>query len=103
MFRPQVAQVFENPGNLQQMASTPSHALCLTIIQILSPSRDYRGRVTEYRAREEGFAQIDVLFGRGYEDVKGLIWWGDRMVGLRGFIVARDGIDGTRGRGGGRG
>ena len=84
------------------MASTPSHTLGLTLIQIFSPSCDYWGRVTEYRAGEEGFAQIDILFGGGYEDVKGFVWWGDRMVGLRGFIAARSGINGTRGRGGGR-
>ena len=84
------------------MASTPSHTLCQTLVQIFSPSCDYRGRVAEYRAGEEGFAQIDILFGRGYEDVKGLVWWGDWMVGSRGFIAARGGIDRTRGRVGGR-
>ena len=56
MFRPQVAQVFENSGYLQQMASTPSHTLCLALIQIFSPSCDYWGRVTKYRAGEKGFA-----------------------------------------------
>ena len=101
VFRPQVAQVFENPGYLQQMASTPSHTLRHTLVQVFSPSCDYRGGVTEYRAGEEGFAQVDILLGRGYEDVKGLVWWGDRLVGSRGFIAARGGIDGPRGRGGG--
>ena len=84
------------------MASTPSHTLCRTLVQVFSPSCDYRGRVSEYRAREEGFAQIDVLFGRGYEDVKGIVWWVDRMVVSRGFMAAQGGFDGTRGKGGGR-
>ena len=80
------------------MASTPSHTLCQTLVQVFSPSCDYRSRVAEYRAGEEGFAQVDILFGRGYEDVKGLVWWGDRMVGSRGIIAARGGIECTRGR-----
>ena len=79
------------------MASTPSHTLGLTLVQILTPSRYNWSGVTEDGAREEGFAQIDVLFGRRYEDVEGLVWWSNRVVGLRGFIAGPGGIDGTRG------
>ena len=79
------------------MASTPSHTLGLTLVQVLTPSSYDGSGVAEDRASEEGFAQIDVLFGRRYEDVEGLIWWSNRAVGLRGFIAGPGGIDGTRG------
>ena len=79
------------------MTSTPSHTLRFTLVQVFSPSCYYRNGVAKDGAGEQGFAQIDILFGRRYEDVKGFVWWSDRVVGLGGFIAGPGGIDSTRG------
>ena len=69
------------------MASAPRHALSLILVQIFSPSCDDWSGVAEDGAGEQELAQIDVLFSCRYEDVKRLVWWGDRLVGSRGFIT----------------
>ena len=79
------------------MASTASHTLCLTLVQIFTPSRYDGSGVAEDGAGKERLAEIDVLFGRRYEDVEGLVWGSNRVVGFRGFIAGPGGIDGTGG------
>ena len=79
------------------MTSTPGHTLFMFLIHVFSPSCEYWSRVAEDRAGEEQFAEVEVLCGGRYEYVKGLVWWGQGLVGFRGFIAGPSGVGGNGG------